>query len=68
MKTKEDIDYYAAPYGHIAKIPAGTKVIPATNLPEPGQYWARAWPGMNDEELGWLRGYGFLLGKEDVTK
>ena len=67
MKTKEEILYQAAPYpGTIAKIPAGTPVVPADNLPEPNQFWACSWAGMTDKERSWYCGYGFLLQLEEV--
>ncbi len=50
-----------------ANIPAGTLVIPATNLPEKGKYWAEDWPGMNETEESWGRNYGFLLEGYEVT-
>jgi hypothetical protein len=65
MKTARDIEYKAAPYGFITIIPAGTPVIPATNLPQ-GGYWAEPWPGMSDEAESWERNYGFHLEDNEV--
>ena len=67
MKTKRSIEYKAAPYGTVAVIPAGTRVIPATNLPGSGQFWAMGWRGMTDTERSWHRNYGYLLTQEDVN-
>jgi hypothetical protein len=66
-RVKNDIRYTTAPYGYIATIPAGTPVIPATNLPKPGQYWAEPWEGMSDQAESWHRTYGFLLDSSQVT-
>ena len=66
LVTNRRIDYRAAPYGHITTIPEGTTVIPATNLPEPNQYWAEPWEGMSDHAESWERNYGFLIDGEDV--
>ena len=63
--TSREIDYKAAPYGHVATIPAGTPVQPADNLPE-GGYWAEDWEGMTDGEESWGRNYGFLLSDDEV--
>jgi hypothetical protein len=57
---------YAAPYGHIATIPAGMPVIPATNLPEANRYWAEPWDNMTPAQESWERNYGFLLSQEEV--
>ena len=67
LVTNKPIDYQSAPYGHIATIPAGTSVVPATNLPKKGLYWAEPWEGMTEEEQSWQRGYGFLIDSSDVT-
>ena len=63
--TKQDIEYKAAPYGHIATIPKGTPVTEATNIPD-GGYWAEKWPGMTDTEWSWAESYGFLLTESEV--
>ena len=65
MRTKKEIRYKSAPYGHIAIIPKGTPVIPADNLPQ-GGYWAEPWSGMNEQEESWQRNYGFHLTDEEV--
>ena len=67
MKTKEEIEYKAAPYGRIATIPKGTAVIPADNLPI-GGFWVQPWPGMDEQADGWMRNYGFLLFTSEVTQ
>ena len=49
-------------------IPAGTKLIPATNLPESSsiKYWAEPWSGMSDKELSWCESIGFGLTADEV--
>ena len=70
LVTKHVIDYQAAPYGHIATIPVGTPVEPATNLPiketEIPLYWVKPWKGMTPEAESWQRNYGFLVDWCDV--
>jgi hypothetical protein len=68
MKTQSAIEYKAAPYGHIATIPAGTTVQRASNLPASDgvQYWAKGWRGMTKGERSWQRNYGFLLTHAEV--
>jgi hypothetical protein len=67
MKTRADIDYRAAPYPQsIATIPAGTPVIPASNLPS-GGYWVQPWPGMSASAESWQHNYGFLINDDEVT-
>ena len=69
MKTTKDFDYCAAPYGHIAIIPAGTSVQKANNLPEKDgkpQYWSKGWRGMNKYQRSWKDNYGFLLTHDEV--
>ena len=61
MKTKHDIIY-----GRFI-VPIGTEVIPATNLPEKGMFWAEPWQNMSEEAESWSRNYGFLLTKEDIS-
>lgn len=65
MRTKEQIDYRCMPYGHIATIPAGTPVTPATNLPQ-GGFWVDNWDGMSDKAESWGRNYGFHVTTEEV--
>lgn len=65
--TTEDIEYRAAPYGLIAVIPKGTPVTPARNLPEPNTFWVEQWKGMSDKAEGWIRNYGFLVSRDQVT-
>jgi hypothetical protein len=65
MKTPREIEYRAAPYGHVATIPKGTALFPATNLPE-GGWWAGAWEGMTDQDMSWAANYGFHLTREEV--
>lgn len=65
MRTRETIEYHAAPYGKVATIPAGTPVIPADNLPD-GGWWAEPWEGMSEAEESWERNYGFLLDDSEV--
>lgn len=68
LVTNRTIEYKAAPHGHIATIPEGTPVIPATNLPsdEGQRYWAEPWEDMSEDAEGWQRNYGFLIDDEDV--
>ncbi|TVS08234.1 MAG: hypothetical protein EA417_23160 [Gammaproteobacteria bacterium] len=66
MITVRDIEYSASPYGHIATIPAGTKVERAHNLPG-NHFWALPWKGMTRKAYDWFKGYGFLLEASDVT-
>ena len=66
LLTNQSIEYRARPYGYIATIPAGTPVIPATNLPDKGKYWAELWDGMTEEEDSWFRNYGFLIDESEV--
>ena len=66
MKTKYNIPYAAFPNGTIATIPAGTPVVPATNLPEGGYWVDEEWDGMTDEQQSWMRNYGFLVTDEEV--
>lgn len=67
MKTKHDIEYGAEPFGHIATIPAGTPVIPATNLPD-GGWWVEEWEGMDEQASAWQTYHGFLVIDEEVTE
>ena len=64
--TQKDIDYQAAPYGRIAIIPQGSRLVPATNLPH-GGYWVENWEGMTDDARAWSRNYGFHVTEEDLT-
>ena len=64
--TADDIEYRAAPYGHIATIPKGTPVTPATNLPEPNTFWVEPWDGISDKAEGWIRNYGFQVSLDQV--
>lgn len=66
MQVKHKIPYASFPYGTIATIPAGTPVIPATNLPE-GGYWVEPWDGMTAEQASWQRTYGFHVTDDEVT-
>lgn len=66
--TKHDIEYRPAPYGCVATIPAGTRVVPANNLPNPGQYWAEPWANMSDRAESWQRNYGFLIEKSETVE
>lgn len=68
MKTVAPIEYFAAPYGKIATIPAGTSVIRAKNLPDNGEklYWAKGWRRMTQLERSWKNSYGFLLTEKEV--
>lgn len=65
------IEYHSAPYGFIAKIPKGTKLDPADNLPQENgvkKYWARAWPAMQKKARSWHENYGFLIEAREVKK
>ena len=68
MKTKREIEYhsYNATPSLVAVIPAGTSVIPATNLPSQMGYWAKNWEGMDSRAESWARNYGFFINPEDV--
>ena len=50
-----------------ATVPAGTKVIEATNLPQ-GGYWVEPWPNMPTWVESWQRNYGFHVNANDVTR
>jgi hypothetical protein len=65
MITKEDISYRVSGYGFTALIPKGSRVIPATNLPQ-GGYWVEPWQGMSDEAESWERNYGFHVTEDEV--
>jgi hypothetical protein len=68
--VNEDLKYRAS-WGHRTfHIPAGTPVIPASNLPDEGlkRYWVEPWEGMTEEEESWQRNYGFLVTEEEVTQ
>ncbi len=67
MKTKHDIAYESMPYGLIATIPKGTRVIPADNLPQ-GGFWAEKWEGMSAIQEAWLDSYGFHIAAGAVDK
>ena len=64
--TKEVIEYSTEPYGFVVVIPKGTKVVPATNLPGEGKYWAEPWEGMSDYAESWQRNYGFLIQEDEI--
>jgi len=66
MKTTKEIIYKAMPYGYIATIPAGVKLIPATNLPHGGYWVDEPWHGITEKALGWLNGYGFHIEQDDL--
>tara|TARA_Y100000114_G_scaffold148683_1_gene162039 strand:- start:373 stop:543 length:171 start_codon:yes stop_codon:yes gene_type:complete len=55
------------PYGLIATIPKGTRVIPADNLPQ-GGFWAEKWEGMSAIQEAWLDSYGFHIAAGAVDK
>ena len=65
MRTKKQIDYRCMPYGHIATIPAGVSVIPATNHPQ-GGFWVFPWKDMDDKAKSWERNYGFHVTSDEV--
>lgn len=68
--TRAAIDYGAAPYGHIATIPAGTPVRPASNVPQDGapRYWCEPWPGIGERADSWQRNHGFLIEADQVEE
>lgn len=69
MVTKKDLEYNIASYGHIAVVPKGTKVIPATNLPGPDVgFWAEFWEGMSEKAESWKRNYGFHVSSRDIKE
>lgn len=63
--TRRPIKYFTTLGSHIT-IPAGTKIVPATNLPV-GGYWAEPWKDMSELEESWARNYGFHLTEDQVT-
>lgn len=67
LRTKNDIEYKTF-MGPTFIIPAGTRVIPADNLPIGSHilYWAENWHGMNEEAKGIMRNQGFGLSAVDV--
>lgn len=69
-KTKRPI-VYAAFGGQKFTIPAGTKYIPADNIPEDNaagiKWWAEEWPRMSNEAKSHSRTYGFGLTDEEVN-
>ena len=70
-QTRAPIEYKSQGYGPITTIPAGTEVVPATNLPhhpEAPRFWAKPWEGMDDFAESWERSYGFLLGADEVEE
>jgi len=71
MKTNKDISYTAYT-GHTIKIPKGTEVVPAHNLPKDNEsgiaYWALEWPHMSEYAMGHMRTYGYGITEEDVIK
>lgn len=70
-QTRAPIEYKAAGTLFSCWIPAGTEVVPATNLPhhpEAPRFWAQPWHGMTDEAESWERSYGFLLEADDVEE
>ena len=69
MRTQKTIVYTSQPYGVIATIPKGTKLVPASNLPPDHKYmkyWAQPWRGMTDQAKAWGRNYGFLIMSDDL--
>jgi len=66
MKTTKPIIYKAMPYGYIATIPVGVRVVPATNLPEGGYWVAEAWEGITEKARGWHDGYGFHIEESEL--
>lgn len=70
-QTMAPIEYKAAGTLFKCTIPAGTEVVPATNLPhhpEAPRFWAKAWDDMDDSAESWERSYGFLLEADDVEE
>tara|TARA_R110002012_G_scaffold203645_1_gene373035 strand:+ start:189 stop:395 length:207 start_codon:yes stop_codon:yes gene_type:complete len=47
-------------------IPAGTSVVPATNLPQ-GGFWVETWEGITDAERSIVEGQGIHIEDEEVT-
>lgn len=67
MKTSRDIQYNIGNWNRIT-IPAGTKVIPATNLPGDDKHWCEPWEGMSESAQSWMESYGFLVYDEEVEE
>lgn len=67
MKLKHDV-VKSYLYHRTVTIPAGTPVVPATNIPGNDNFWVQEWDGLKDDpELrSWYENYGFLVGIEDI--
>ena len=65
--TKYKIDYNSMPYGALAKIPKGTPVTPAHNLPD-GGYWVENWKGMTKAQRSWADNYGYHVTESEVEE
>lgn len=64
-RTKTEIRYCVAPYGHVATVPVGAELVPANNLPQ-GGFWVLEWHGISETEAAWVRGYGIHISKEEA--
>jgi hypothetical protein len=64
-KTKYKINYSSMPYGALAKIPKGTLVTQAYNLPD-GGYWVENWKGMTKAQKSWGETYGYHVTEKEV--
>ena len=77
MLTKHPIVVH---YGWLRKsltLPAGTRLVPATNIPEKGCYWVNSFPkslrqslppSERSEAWDWNLVYGFLIRPEQLAK
>jgi hypothetical protein len=71
-QTRAPIEYEAAGSLFKCRIPQGTEVEVASNLPTLAgnglQFWAGPWSPMSAEAESHMRNYGFLLGPDDVEE
>lgn len=69
-----DRDYHAAVgwLNRSIKVPAGSRVIPASNLPAPQcdeVFWLDEAPSWWDrEDVGWMEVYGIMIPREYVRE
>jgi hypothetical protein len=66
LVTRSEISYLMPFDNKVAKIPAGTQVRAASNLPEDGLFWAEGWANMTEQEESHGRNYGFLIELKDI--
>jgi len=66
MKTKVEITVKVGPWLPKMTVPAGTKCVPATNLPGEDWFWVEPWEGMSEEEESILETYGINLTPDEI--